>query len=54
LQQLRQQVITEDVFDEIHTVAGVDIGIKKDRDKKEHGLTRSRREGEIARAAVVI
>jgi len=42
-QQLRQQVIMEDVFDEIRTVAGVDIGIKKDRDK-----------GEIAKAAVVI
>jgi len=42
-QQLRQQVIMEDVFGEIRTVAGVDIGIKKDKDK-----------GEIAKAAVVI
>ncbi|MFQ6042074.1 MAG: deoxyribonuclease V [Candidatus Poribacteria bacterium] len=42
-QQLRQRVIMEDVFDEIHTVAGVDIGIKKDKEK-----------GEIAKAAVVI
>ena len=32
-QQLRQQVIMEDVFGEIRTVAGVDIGIKKDKIK---------------------
>ena len=42
-QQLRQQVIMEDIFDEINTVAGVDIGIKRDSNK-----------GEIARAAAVI
>ena len=53
-QQLRQQVIMADAFDEIRTVAGVDIGIKRDREKKEHELTKSRRESEIAKAAVVI
>jgi deoxyribonuclease V len=42
-QQLQQQVIMEDVFDEIHTVAGVDIGIKRDNDNSE-----------IAKAVVVI
>ena len=42
-QQLRQRVIMHDEFDKIQTVAGVDIGIKKDKNK-----------GEFARAAVVV
>ncbi len=41
--QLRQQVIMEDDFGEIRTVAGVDIGIKRDGKSGEH-----------AKAAVVV